>query len=135
MFLFHGKGQPSTTSLQNSTSKIFFSHNARNIPPFSTPRQQQNYQPAMHNQCFNQNQPFKENRFNSFRKNALQAGNDLCYYHAIFGERAKKCNPLCSMANQNRKVLPGSECVRGEQNFLRPLNLFLFMILYQGFHF
>ena len=55
----------------------------------------------MHNQRFNRNQPFNENRGNSFRQNAPQSGNGLlCYYHAALGERAEKCNTPCSMANQ-----------------------------------
>ena len=96
---------PRQRSTSNYTPSKFyqqspFSHNARNIPSFSTFRQQQNYRPAMHNQRFNRNQPFNENRGNSFRQNAPQSRNGLCYYHAAFGERARKCNPPCSMANQ-----------------------------------
>ena len=56
-----------------------FSYNARNIPSISTPRQQQNYQPAMHNLRFNRNQPFNENSYISFRQNTPQDGNGFCY--------------------------------------------------------
>ena len=115
MYWAHDKGQPHYTP-----SKFYqqspFSHSARNIPSFSTSRQQQNYQPAMHNQRFNRNQPFNKNRCISFRQNAPQSENGLCYYHAVFGERARKF-VVQWLIKKTGRVLFGSKHIRGEQNF------------------
>ena len=69
--------------------------NFRRNPWNYSQRPRQDYRPPKF-----RNQQFHGNRFNTFNQYDHRNGESLCFYHSTFGDRAHKCTPPCSKANQ-----------------------------------
>ena len=72
--------------------------NFRRNPWNYSQRPRQDYRPPKF-----RNQQFHGNRFNTFNQYDYRKGESVCFYHSTFGDRAHKCTPPCSKANQKKR--------------------------------